>query len=289
MIQWSFPETPLAILAVIVGAFIVRLIIVRMIKVGTKQSKAKAERRRQRKEGRTASVLHLNHAESDDRHDKRRASLGALLNSIVTFVVATVALATIAALLGIPLTPLIAASGVGGVALGIGAQSIVKDFLAGIAIIIEDQYGVGDIIDTGDVAGTVEDISLRVTRLRDASGEVWYVRNGEILRVGNVSQGWSTAMVDVPMHPGTDGDAAIEILKGVVADFWKDPDWKPALVERPQVAGVNQVTGVAMKVLITAKTHPNEHWKVQRELLSRSVAALHAAGIDGPLPSVLAE
>ena len=125
--------------------------------------------------------------------------MGAILKSTSTFVIFTLALLTVMATVGLPLGPLLASAGVGGVALGFGAQSLVKDFLSGIFMILEDQYGVGDVIDTGEAVGTVEDVTLRVTRLRDASGIVWYVRNGEIVRIGNRSQGWSTALVDIPV------------------------------------------------------------------------------------------
>ena len=99
--------------------------------------------------------------------------------------------------LGVNVAPIIASAGILGIALGFGAQSLVKDFLSGIFMIFEDQYGVGDVVDLGEAIGTVEAVSLRVTRLRDVNGTVWYVRNGEILRVGNMSQNWARTVLDV--------------------------------------------------------------------------------------------
>ena len=131
----------------------------------------------------------------------------------MTVVVASLAVLTIMATLGVPLAPLLASAGVGGVALGFGAQSLVRDFLSGIFMIVEDQYGVGDTIDTGEVIGQVEDVTLRVTRLRDRNGVTWYVRNGEIVRVGNQSQGWSNAAITVPFALDADGPAVTEVLR----------------------------------------------------------------------------
>ena len=127
------------------------------------------------------------------KRQARTRTIGSILRSMTTAVIATIAVLTILDALGVPLGPIVASAGIGGVALGFGAQSLVKDFLSGLFMIMEDQFGVGDLIDPGDVTGTVEDVGLRTKRLRDASGEVWDVLNGEIARIGNRSQGWSTA------------------------------------------------------------------------------------------------
>ena len=151
-------------------------------------------------------------------------------------------------------------------------------------MIMEDQYGVGDLIDTGDARGTVEDVGLRVTRLRDATGTVWYVRNGEILRVGNQSQGWSTAIIDVPVAYDEDAAKVIGILEGVAAEIDTDAAYADVLLERPTVAGVNAVTATTMSIRMTAKTAPNQHWAIQRTLLERSLSALGKAGVRSPVP-----
>ena len=123
------------------------------------------------------------------RHQQRMATTASVLKSTLTGIIGGSALLMILDLLGLPLAPLLASAGVGGLAIGFGAQSLVKDFFSGVFMIAEDQYGVGDVIDTGTVSGTVEEVTLRITRLRDADGVVWYLRNGEILRVGNRSPG----------------------------------------------------------------------------------------------------
>ncbi len=189
---------------------------------------------------------------------------------------------TVMAILNIPLTPILASAGVGGVALGFGAQSLVKDYLSGIFMIVEDQYGVGDLVDLGEASGTIEDVGLRVTRLRDSSGQVWYIRNGEIVRVGNQSQGWSTAIVDIPVDSGENSTRVIEVLEGVCREVYADPDYAKVLLEAPNVVGVQSVEAGRMTIRITAKTQPNQQFGVQRAILDRELQALKDAGIKGP-------
>ena len=279
-----WPDTVVMVAAVIVIAVVGRWVAVRAIRMATSRAVKRAQNRR---EAVMARGEHSYEQAAQQRYEQRAATVGSLLRSLTTFVISVVAVLTIMSLVGVPLAPLLASAGVGGIAIGFGAQSLVKDFLAGIAMMIEDQYGVGDLIDTGTVKGTVEDVGLRVTRLRAASGEVWYVRNGELLRVGNLSQGWSTALVYVPIAPDEDASRAITLLEGVAADLDKDPEYTDILLDAPVVAGVNDVSPNAMTILITAKTTPNKHFGIQRALLERSQAALTQAGIRGPLPGAV--
>lgn len=218
----------------------------------------------------------------DERRRQRAATMGSLLRSITTVAIVIVATLTIAAQCGIQLGPIMASAGVAGVALGFGAQSLVKDYLSGIFMIFEDQYGVGDVIDTGEAIGTVEEVTLRITRLRDANGVVWYVRNGEIVRVANRSQGWSTSLVDIPVAYDSDIHTVTHVLEDVVDALEADPEWSEKLIERPNVAGVESVAGGTMTFRIIAKTAPNENFGVSRELRRRSVMALEDAGVKGP-------
>ena len=218
------------------------------------------------------------------RHVQRTQTMGALLKSISTFVVGGITALTVLSLVGIPLGPMLASASVGGVALAFGAQSLVKDFLSGIFMIIEDQYGVGDVIDTGEVIGTVENVSLRVTQLRDANGMTWYVRNGEIIRIGNKTQGWSTALVDVAIAYDQDVDAAITVIRDVVSVMDEDEAWKDVLLEEPNVVGVESITAGVITIRILAKTLANEQFGVQREMRERIKRALDAAGVRSPHP-----
>lgn len=217
-----------------------------------------------------------------ERRRQRALTLGSLLRSVAAFIIATVAILTIMAEVGLPLAPVLASAGVGGVALGFGAQSLVKDFLSGVFMIIEDQYGVGDVIDTGEAIGTVEEVTLRITRLRDATGIVWFVRNGEIIRIGNKSQGWAAAYIDVPVSYDEQPERVIPILEGVIGEVFSEARWAAKLIEKPEVAGVESVSGGVMTIRIIAKCRPGEQFDMARVVRQRVKAALDDAGIKGP-------
>ena len=168
---------------------------------------------------------------------------------------------TVLEILGISLGPLIAAAGIAGVALGFGAQSLVKDFLTGMFMLMEDQFGVGDVIDTGVavaggmVTGTVEGVSLRTTRLRDIDGVVWHIPNGNILRVGNKSQQWARAVVDVPVTFQTDAAAATEVIRTVSDQVWHDPEFASIDPGRAQRAR-GRVVGTRARRDPRRRAHP---------------------------------
>jgi small conductance mechanosensitive channel len=276
--------TPLLILLTIVLGLVVRWVLHRLINriVATAASK-RAER--------IASLLGNRRASSsvgaaNARHVQRTQTMGALLKSITTFVVFGVTGLTVLSLVGIPLTPILTSAGVGGVALAFGAQSLVKDFLSGVFMIIEDQYGVGDVIDTGEAVGTVENVSLRITQLRDAQGMTWYVRNGEIIRIGNKTQGWSTAMVDIPIAYDQDVEKAIATIREVVSVMDDDERWQDILLEEPNVVGVESMSAGVITIRILAKTVANEQFAIQREIREQVKGALDRAGIKSPSPAL---
>ncbi|WP_052466893.1 mechanosensitive ion channel family protein [Mobilicoccus massiliensis] len=240
-------------------------------------------KRYRRKAGRAISQSGL---VATQRQRARVETLGSVMRSIASVVVWGIAVLMVGSTLGLNMAPVLASAGVGGVALGFGAQSLVKDFLSGVFMILEDQYGVGDFIDTGDVQGTVEEVTLRVTRLRDLEGVVWYVRNGEIIRIANRSQGWNTASIDIPVSPKVSPERVIAILGKVAEDMYADPAWRGRLLAEPDVAGVESITGSALTIRVFAKCATNKHWAVQREFRERAVTALEAAGIRGPLLAV---
>lgn len=270
-------STPARIVVVAVVALVARAFAVGAIRRVVDQAVRRSTEHRSDGGGRGT----LGH-EVSERARQRTLTMGSLLRSIVTFVIGSIAILTILDLLGVPLRPLLASAGVAGVALGFGAQSLVKDFLAGVFMILEDQYGVGDVIDTGEAIGTVEEVSLRVTRLRDANGVIWYVRNGEIVRIANRSQGWSTALVDVPVSYQADIDEAIDVVGAVVHDLATDGTWGELLIEEPEVLGVEAVGGGTVTIRVLAKCLPDKHWGVQRAIRRRCKEALDAAGIAGP-------
>jgi small conductance mechanosensitive channel len=216
------------------------------------------------------------------RRQQRAETIGAVVRSVVSIAIWSIALLTVLEILGINLGPLIAAAGIAGVAIGFGAQSLVKDFLSGMFMLMEDQYGIGDVIDTGVATGTVEGVSLRTTRLRDVDGVVWHVPNGTILRIGNKSQQWSRAVVDIPVAFQADTTAATEVIRGVADEVWHDPDYASIILAEPSVLGVESLAPGRVVIRIVVRTRPQEQWRVERELRRRMKAALDEAGIALP-------
>ena len=190
--------------------------------------------------------------------------MGDLLKSVITGVLVAIFGTMILSQLGVNIAPIIASAGIIGIALGFGAQSLVKDFLSGVFMIFEDQFGVGDVIDVGEAIGTVEAVTLRVTRLRDLDGTVWYVPNGEILRVGNKSQNWSRAVVDVGVGYDEDLARAKRVLGEVAHDMWEDEDFRSVIIEEPEVTGVEALAADAITLRVLVKTAPMEQWAIAR-------------------------
>jgi small conductance mechanosensitive channel len=279
--EW-FLGAPMDILVTILLALVIRWLLQRLIKRVVQTATSRHAQRLAGLPSRAGRALAGAVGVAHERHVQRTRAMGALLGSVVTFVVGGLAALTIMQILGIDVGPMLGAAGVAGVALGFGAQSLVKDFLSGIFMIIEDQYGVGDVIDTGEAIGTVEDVTLRVTQLRDANGVTWYVRNGEILRIGNRSQGWSTAMVDIGIAYDEDVERAQRIIRAEVAAMDTTPPWDEKLMEEPEVVGVESISGGAITIRVVAKTVPQENFAVQREIRERVKIAFDREGVRSP-------
>lgn len=229
-----------------------------------------------------AAAPSLSLAAGNTRRVQRAKTMGSLLKSIITGVVAAVITTMMLSEIGVNIAPIIASAGIIGIALGFGAQSLVSDFLSGVFMIIEDQYGVGDEINLGEAVGTVEAVSLRVTRLRDVNGTVWYVRNGEILRVGNMSQNWARTVLDVAVAYHEDLGRVRQVLDEVATDLWEDEDFKGRIIERPSVWGVQELAADAVTVRVALKTAPLEQWAVAREMRQRIKGRFDAEGIEIP-------
>lgn len=281
---WISTDTLISIVLVLLVTIVGRFLLVRLVRGVTAKALDRARKRRAGGGSKADHIIESLTLANHERYTQRAATMGSVIASLVTVVLWVVAILTILAIVDIPLTPVLASAGVGGVALAFGAQSVVKDFLSGMFMIMEDQYGVGDLVDTGDIRGTVEDVGLRVTRIRDATGTIWYIRNGEILRLGNQSQGWSTAIVDVPVAVDEDPAKVIAILEEVAEAAEAAAELSGELLEKPNVVGVNSVTATTMTIRMLAKTLPNQHWAIQRWLLERSVSALAKAGVRSPVP-----
>jgi hypothetical protein len=219
----------------------------------------------------------------DERRKQRVRALGAILRSAASVTIFSIAGFVILGDLGINLAPLLASAGVVGIAIGFGAQGLVRDYLAGIFMLVEDQYGVGDVITIGDATGTVENVTLRITRLRSVNGVVWHVRNGAIDTVGNESQGWARAVIDFPVPFESDLATIRGVLQATGDAMWNEPAWRAVMLEAPEVWGAQEIStdGATMRVTmrIVVKTAPLRQWEVEREMRARVKAALNHAGI----------
>ena len=274
--------TPLLILITLVAGIVSRWLLHRLINRVVATANSRSVERLTKLPGASRALQAVGVA--GERSRQRTETMGALLRSITTFVVFGITGLTIMSLLGIPLGPMLASASIGGVAIAFGAQSLVKDFLSGVFMILEDQYGVGDVIDTGEVTGTVENVSLRITQLRDGNGMTWYVRNGEIIRIGNKTQGWSTALVDIQIAYDEDVEKALRVIHTVVSAMDDEDEWRNILLEEPNVVGVESMGSGAITLRVVAKTVANEQFRVQREMRERVKLAFDKEGVRSPVP-----
>ena len=232
---------------------------------------------------------HLDRARADhlleraERARQRTLTMGAVLRSMASFSVFVIAVLLCLGELGIDLAPLIAGAGIAGVAIGFGAQSLVRDVVAGMFVVIEDQYGVGDTVDLGEAKGTVERVTLRTTMVRDLEGTLWVVPNGEIKRVANKSQLWARAVVDLRIPNDADLEMALDIIRTRASELVAS---SPGALEEPEVLGVESFVDGAVVVRITTKTEPGAQFQVARTLRAGLKQALDAANVRTGIPSV---
>ncbi len=219
----------------------------------------------------------------DPRAAGRAATLGEVLRSTATATIYGLAFLVILGEIGINLGPLVASAGIAGVAFGFGAQSLVKDFLSGVFMLVEDQYGVGDIVDLGPASGTVEAVGLRSTRLRDAQGVVWHVPNGQVNRVGNKSQDWSRALLDLEVGYGTDLEAAQATVRAAADEVCAREPWLADVLEPPEVWGVESLGRESIVIRLVVKTRPGTQFALQRALRLHVNEALERQGVRAPL------
>ncbi|HEV2638351.1 MAG TPA: mechanosensitive ion channel family protein [Actinocrinis sp.] len=217
---------------------------------------------------------------ADERRRQRTSAMGSVLRSLASAVIFCVGTLMVISALQISVTPILASVSVVGAALGFGARDMVSDFLAGVFMILEDQYGIGDTIDTGQATGTVQEVGLRITKVRDIDGVIWYVRNGAIDRIGNKSQGWNRAVVDVPVAYTEDVGRVHEIMTATAEELYDDEKWRGKfMAEKPRVVGIESLDADLMIIRIQAQTAPQKSVDVARELRARLKKALDEAGI----------
>ncbi|WP_304452019.1 mechanosensitive ion channel family protein [Nocardiopsis sp. YSL2] len=276
---------PLRILLIVVGALIIRAVASRGISRLVERVLRSGEGRDgQRRFARGPAVLQRDPSRADERRQQRAKTLGSVLSSFATIVIVATALAMVLGEIGIALGPLLASAGVVGLAIGFGAQSLVADYLSGLLIMAEDQFGVGDVVDLGEAVGEVESVGLRITQVRDINGGLWYIRNGEIQRVRNDSQDWARAVLDVSVAYESNLEKVYDVLERTGREMREDPEFGKLLLEDPSVWGVQSLDADGVVVRLAAKTVPLEQWGVTRELRRRVKAALDSSGIEIPFP-----
>lgn len=221
---------------------------------------------------------------------QRTRTIGSVLNNIVTWVIAVVAFAMVLDTVGIGVAAIVASAGVVAAGLAFGAQSLVKDVLSGLFMVMEDQLGVGDIVDLGSASGVVENVGIRVTQVRDVVGTLWFVRNGEILRVGNMSQGWARAIIDLPIPYSSDVEAVKDTMLHTANTLVTDREWKSQILDKPEIWGIESLSAQALVVRLVVRTRASQQFAVARELRLRLKHALDASGVSlPPLERVVVE
>lgn len=217
---------------------------------------------------------------SSARRAQRTKAIASVIRSTSSIIIWTTVIIMALSELGADIAPLLASAGIVGLALGFGAQTLVKDFLSGMFMLVEDQYGVGDVVDLGTVNGTIEAVGLRVTKLRDANGTLWYIRNGEIIRVGNQTQEWSQAVVEVKIpyeQSIKDSRKALETAAQRVA---ADPLWEGSMLSKPDITGIESLTASGNTLRLSVRTSPARQWDIARQLRLIIKAEFDKAGLE---------
>ncbi|HEY0259253.1 MAG TPA: mechanosensitive ion channel domain-containing protein [Lacisediminihabitans sp.] len=214
---------------------------------------------------------------------QRTRTLGSVLNNIVTVVILIVSALLIVSTISPNITGafslITAALGAG---LGFGAQNIVKDVLNGLSMVMEDQLGVGDVVDVGPATGVVEAVGIRTTQIRDVNGTVWFVRNGEILRIGNLSLGWARVIIDLAVPYEADVEAVQQRMLAIAREMTAIPKWRALVLEKPEIWGIESISADAIVIRLVVKTRPGVKDDVARELRARLKSALDEMGIRLP-------
>ncbi|MGX0119620.1 mechanosensitive ion channel family protein [Corynebacterium otitidis] len=283
-------ERPVRIAIILLVATVLQLVLRRIINKFAQHNMANTKKKVHGRRARSAIALTDSKEKADELQATRRAArvktLASVGKSTVAIVVWTLATLMILENLGLNISPILASAGVAGIAIGFGAQEVVRDFLSGVFMLVEDQFGVGDTIDVGgDIIGDVEDISLRLTTLRDIDGVVWYVRNGEILRVGNHTDDFSITRLQIPVSLNNDPDRARDVILDAIKRGMQDEPIKDLVLGEPNMQGVSIFETDHISYRISIKTLPGSHWDVERYLHIRILKSLNEAGITTPYPN----
>lgn len=267
---WDVWHTPIRILAILVGAVVARSLLLLTVKRAIKSIISGMN-------GKAAAAAGL---VQNARVVQRAQTLGSVLSNFITWTVVLVAVSSVLSELGVAVGALVAGAGILGAAVGFGAQSLVRDLISGLFIVFEDQYGVGDSVDLGQATGVVESVGLRVTQVRDVSGVLWYVRNGEVVRVGNQSQGWSRVVLDIPISYSAPIDKAREVILEAAKSIASDKTFSKQLQGQPEIWGIELLSGEQVVLRLVQQVGPSHADEVARELRARIKTSLDANQIS---------
>lgn len=287
-----FVEVPARIVAYILVVLIARYVLHRMIdRAATGRTRANPTQLDQelpKKQGLLRGIRDRTPSSSSartaERRQQRAQTIASVLKSTVSIVLLTWVALAILNVVGVNIAPFIASAGVVGLAIGFGAQNLVRDFVTGVFMLLEDQYGVGDTVDLGEAVGEVESVGLRVTTVRDIDGTLWYVRNGEIARVGNMSQDYAVARIEVPVALTADVGRAEQVALEAAQEAIDDPVVAAKVLGEPQMLGVQALLPDQITLRMTLKVRPNAQWSVQRRLRREILRAYDENGIELPYP-----
>ena len=279
-----FVGRPLTIVAILLAAWVARWIARRAIRRGTRRIMLPPDSFTSRIQFGTTQPDPIEQEIELARRRSRAESIGTVLAGVAAVAIWVVAIFSIASVLGIDLAPFLAGAGVAGIALGFGAQSLVRDCISGLFMLLEDQYGIGDEVDLGAASGTVEKVSMRTTVVRGVDGTVWHVPNGEVRRFGNQSKLWSMAVVDVDVPVDVDLEAAKAHVLDAADQLCLDPQWSSVVLAKPRVLGVESVKADGVTIRLVVKSSPGRQWALQRALREGIKRSLDAGGIAHLMP-----
>ena len=281
--EWLI-ENPIRIVGYVIVALVARFVCSRLIDRVTRRRPGEGSMPLLLRHLRDRAPSGASRAVINQRRSQRARTIGSVLKSVVSIVLLTWVVLAILSVLGVNIAPFIASAGVIGLAIGFGAQNLVRDFVTGIFMLLEDQYGVGDIVDLGEAVGEVESVGLRITTVRDVDGTLWYVRNGEIARVGNMSQEYAVARVELPVALTADVDRAQEVALAAAHAAVESDALSEHVTGEPDMLGVQELSADQLILRMTVTTKPNSQWKVQRTLRREILRAYDEHGIELPYP-----
>lgn len=280
-ITFEWPHTFIELALILVIAFATRWAANWLIKQIVKAATKKPEELQQSL-GKHAGTVVSFALPNTARQAHRTRTLGTLMRSFTDILIIVVTILSILRTLNVDVTPALASAGIGGLAIGFGAQSLIRDVISGAFLIFEDQYGVGDYISVGDKSGTVLNVALRVTQIQDDSGQIWYIRNGEITRLGNMSQGWSSVIVKIPVAISEDPYKVITALSQLCDDLNADQSHNLPLLEPAKVLGLTGFDSTTATYGVLLKTPGNQQWAAERAVRMRAMALFAQGEIQTP-------